>query len=131
MHLCTCTFFSSPLLPFSPPFSYIYIYIYLYFDISTEAPPTHSLFPQVIGSTEGAPEGAVYVHCNAGKGRSTSVVLCYLIYVHGMSRVEAYDFVKEKRPKIAKFRALCDTRPQWFYYYYLYCTALFLLLLSL
>lgn len=56
--------------------------------------------------------GTVYVHCNAGKGRSTSVVLCYLIKKKSMPKLEAYNFCKAKR-KIAKFPALCGTRPQW------------------
>ena len=57
-------------------------------------------------------DGVVYVHCNAGKGRSTSVVLCYLIEKKGMPKLDAYNFCKAKR-KIAKFTALCGTRPQW------------------
>lgn len=57
--------------------------------------------------------GVVYVHCNAGKGRSTSGILCYLIKNRGMPRLEAYKFCKQKRHKIAKFTALCGTRPQW------------------
>ena len=55
----------------------------------------------------------VYVHCNAGKGRSTTVVLCYLMKTKGWTSYQAFDYVKEKRPHIANLKALCETRPQW------------------
>mmetsp|Transcript_7086 Transcript_7086/g.9894 ORF Transcript_7086/g.9894 Transcript_7086/m.9894 type:complete len:275 (+) Transcript_7086:185-1009(+) len=54
----------------------------------------------------------VYVHCNAGKGRSACCVICYLIYAHGWTALEAYDYVKERR-RIAKLPMLCGTRAQW------------------
>jgi atypical dual specificity phosphatase len=55
----------------------------------------------------------VYVHCNAGKGRSTTVVLCYLMKTKGWTIYQAFDDVKDKRPHIANLKALCETRPQW------------------
>ena len=55
----------------------------------------------------------VYVHCNAGKGRSTTIVLCYLLKANGWTCNQAYDDVKQKRPHIANLKALCETRPQW------------------
>mmetsp|Transcript_64425 Transcript_64425/g.119820 ORF Transcript_64425/g.119820 Transcript_64425/m.119820 type:complete len:374 (+) Transcript_64425:131-1252(+) len=54
----------------------------------------------------------VYVHCNAGKGRSACCVICYLIYAHGWTAHQAYDYVKERR-RIAKLPMLCGTRAQW------------------
>ena len=48
-------------------------------------------------------EGAgktVYVHCKAGKGRSASVVMCYLCQKHNVSPEEAFKMLKEKRPQI-------------------------------
>ena len=54
----------------------------------------------------------VYVHCNAGRGRSAVVVLCYLVLTKGLSAEEALQFVAEKR-NIANLKAICGTRPQW------------------
>jgi len=54
----------------------------------------------------------VYVHCNAGKGRSACCVICYLMYAHGWTAQEAFDHVKERR-RIAKLPMLCGTRAQW------------------
>ena len=53
-----------------------------------------------------------YVHCNAGKGRSTMVVLAYMIKYKNMKAVEALRLVEEKR-KIANFLCCCGIRPQW------------------
>lgn len=40
----------------------------------------------------------VYVHCKAGRGRSATVVVCYLIETRGMNPVEAQAFLLRKRP---------------------------------
>jgi atypical dual specificity phosphatase len=42
----------------------------------------------------------VYVHCKAGKGRSASVVMCYLCQKHSVSPDEAFKMLKEKRKQI-------------------------------
>jgi len=42
----------------------------------------------------------VYVHCKAGKGRSASVVMCYLCQKHNVSPEEAFRMLKEKRKQI-------------------------------
>ena len=44
--------------------------------------------------------GTVYVHCKAGKTRSTTVVACYLIQTQKISPDSAYDFIKSKRPQV-------------------------------
>lgn len=59
------------------------------------------------------PASRVYVHCNAGKGRSTTVVLCFLLKSKKWTYDQAFEYVKKKRPHIANLRALCGTRPQW------------------
>ncbi|KAH9328465.1 hypothetical protein KI387_000573 [Taxus chinensis] len=41
-----------------------------------------------------------YVHCKAGRGRSTTIVLCYLVAHKGMIPVEAYAYVRSKRPRV-------------------------------
>ena len=41
-----------------------------------------------------------YVHCKAGRGRSTSLVLCYLIKHLGMTPAAALVHVRGKRPQV-------------------------------
>ncbi|KAB1211464.1 putative dual specificity protein phosphatase DSP8 [Morella rubra] len=41
-----------------------------------------------------------YVHCKAGRGRSTTVVVCYLIQRKQMTPDAAYDYVKSIRPRV-------------------------------
>ena len=48
-----------------------------------------------------------YVHCKAGRGRSTTLVICYLIRQMRMSPEEAYAFVRTKRPQV------CLAEGQW------------------
>lgn len=42
--------------------------------------------------------GDVLVHCAAGQQRSAAVVAAYLMYTAGMSRQQAIDFIKSKKP---------------------------------
>ncbi|WOL20544.1 dual specificity protein phosphatase DSP8 [Canna indica] len=41
-----------------------------------------------------------YVHCKAGRGRSTTIVLCYLVEYKNMTPVAALDYVRTRRPRI-------------------------------
>ncbi|CAF2095335.1 BnaA05g08340D [Brassica napus] len=41
-----------------------------------------------------------YVHCKAGRGRSTTVVICYLVQHKHMTPEEAYAYVKSIRPRV-------------------------------
>ncbi|WVZ57636.1 hypothetical protein U9M48_007997 [Paspalum notatum var. saurae] len=41
-----------------------------------------------------------YVHCKAGRGRSTTVVICYLVQYKNMSPAEAYEHVRLRRPRV-------------------------------
>ena len=43
---------------------------------------------------------SVYVHCKAGRSRSSVVVLCYVMAKYGHNVQSAIDFVKSKRPHI-------------------------------
>lgn len=53
-----------------------------------------------------------YVHCNGGRGRSTSVVLAWLVLHQRMDALSALRLCESKR-KIANFLCCCATRPQW------------------
>ncbi|KAG8086150.1 hypothetical protein GUJ93_ZPchr0010g7738 [Zizania palustris] len=44
--------------------------------------------------------GSTYVHCKAGRGRSTTVVLCYLIKYRNMTPEAALDYVRTVRPRV-------------------------------
>ena len=44
---------------------------------------------------------SVYVHCKAGRSRSATIVVCYLIKQYKMTSEEAIQFVKERRPHVA------------------------------
>ncbi|PON62483.1 Dual specificity phosphatase [Parasponia andersonii] len=41
-----------------------------------------------------------YVHCKAGRGRSTTVVLCYLVEYKSMTPAAALDYVRSRRPRV-------------------------------
>ncbi|KAH9301496.1 hypothetical protein KI387_013079, partial [Taxus chinensis] len=41
-----------------------------------------------------------YVHCKAGRGRSTTIVLCYLVKYKQMTPDDAYAYVRSKRPRV-------------------------------
>ncbi|TDH65286.1 hypothetical protein CCR75_000692 [Bremia lactucae] len=53
-----------------------------------------------------------YVHCKAGRGRSTIVVVAFLVQYRSLSVEEAYQFVKSKRPHVRlhskQRRVLCE-----------------------
>jgi atypical dual specificity phosphatase len=44
----------------------------------------------------------LYVHCKAGRGRSATIVLCWLIKAKKVSLNEAMDFLLERRPHVNK-----------------------------
>ncbi|GAV68205.1 DSPc domain-containing protein [Cephalotus follicularis] len=44
--------------------------------------------------------GTTYVHCKAGRGRSTTVVICYLVQHKQMTPDFAYAYVKSIRPRV-------------------------------
>ncbi|XP_042050432.1 phosphatidylglycerophosphate phosphatase PTPMT2-like [Salvia splendens] len=41
-----------------------------------------------------------YVHCKAGRGRSTTIVLCYLVKHKHMTPGAAYEYVRSIRPRV-------------------------------
>ncbi|GAB4861967.1 hypothetical protein Ancab_037221 [Ancistrocladus abbreviatus] len=45
-------------------------------------------------------ERTTYVHCKAGRGRSTTIVLCYLVEHREMTPDAAYEYVRSIRPRV-------------------------------
>ncbi|KAL2489689.1 putative dual specificity protein phosphatase DSP8 [Forsythia ovata] len=43
---------------------------------------------------------STYIHCKAGRGRSTTIVICYLVKYRQMKPDAAYDYVKSIRPRV-------------------------------
>ncbi|XP_010924454.1 phosphatidylglycerophosphate phosphatase PTPMT2 [Elaeis guineensis] len=41
-----------------------------------------------------------YVHCKAGRGRSTTIVLCYLVEYKHMTPASALEYVRSRRPRV-------------------------------
>ncbi|KAG7030468.1 putative dual specificity protein phosphatase DSP8 [Cucurbita argyrosperma subsp. argyrosperma] len=41
-----------------------------------------------------------YVHCKAGRGRSTTIVLCYLVKYKHMTPSAALEYVRSRRPRV-------------------------------
>ncbi|KAK3014395.1 hypothetical protein RJ639_008823 [Escallonia herrerae] len=50
---------------------------------------------------------ATYVHCKAGRGRSTTIVVCYLVQYKQMTPDAAYHYVQSIRPRV------CLASSQW------------------
>ena len=44
----------------------------------------------------------VYVHCKAGRGRSATMMLCWLVATKDMTPEEAYAFLLKKRPHVCR-----------------------------
>lgn len=44
--------------------------------------------------------GSTYVHCKAGRGRSTTIVLCFLIKYRNMTPETALDHARSVRPRV-------------------------------
>ncbi|XP_052211338.1 phosphatidylglycerophosphate phosphatase PTPMT1 isoform X2 [Diospyros lotus] len=63
---------------------------------------------------------STYVHCKAGRGRSTTIVICYLVQHKHMTPEAAYNYVKSIRPRVllasSQWQAVQD-------YYHLKVTA--------
>ncbi|KAF7075887.1 hypothetical protein CFC21_080621 [Triticum aestivum] len=45
--------------------------------------------------------GLTYVHCKAGRARSATVVMCYLVRYKGMTTKQAYDHVRSCRSRVS------------------------------
>lgn len=62
------------------------------------------------GSSSHTPPGNVFVHCFAGKSRSTTILISYLMYHCRWSLEQAFNHVKKCRPSIAVSIHICTQR---------------------
>lgn len=44
--------------------------------------------------------GKVYTHCKAGRGRSATLAVCYLMHARRIGAAEAYEIVRAARPHV-------------------------------
>jgi atypical dual specificity phosphatase len=79
--------------------------------------PTIDFTPPTLADVENAVKfiqtkladgGKVYVHCKAGRGRSATVVACWLIAARGLNRHQAQSALRQCRPHVSP---LIDRRP--------------------
>ena len=66
---------------------------------------THPAYEDVCGAVEFIEsrikkDQKVYIHCKAGRGRSATVAICWVMKAKKMSAAEAQRFLLEKRPHI-------------------------------
>lgn len=65
-----------------------------------EPVPVGSLMDAAKFIQQHAETGKVYIHCKAGRGRSTAALVVYLCHYRMMGAVEAMEFVRQRRPQI-------------------------------
>ena len=79
-------------------------FTYLTFSLKddTKQEVEHTFDPAIAMIEQAAREkNAVVVHCMAGKSRSATVVLAYLVKARRMTLKDALDFVQSKRAQVA------------------------------
>lgn len=92
-HILTVAYFLNPL--------YRNEFVYKVINVADrEDENLKQYFDECFDFIEGAKRsgGGVLVHCLAGKSRSVTIVVAYLMRKHGMSLSEALNLVKSKRP---------------------------------
>jgi len=67
--------------------------------------PTEHQIDQAIAFIEKCIERneKVYIHCKAGKGRSTTFAVCYLMKAHGITSQQALRIIIQNRPQVSKY----------------------------
>lgn len=80
------------------------------------APSLHSICQAVEFIHKNASCGrTTYVHCKAGRGRSTTIVICYLVQHKDMTPDAAYAYVKSIRPRVLLATAQWQAVQQFYY----------------
>ena len=73
----------------------------LYYEVLFEDDPTINLIPlcDKILDIIKTNNGNILVSCMAGKSRSVSAIIYYIMQIHGYNFTQAYDLVKSKHPE--------------------------------
>ncbi|RDX99395.1 putative dual specificity protein phosphatase DSP8, partial [Mucuna pruriens] len=81
------------------------------------APSLHDIRRAVDFIHENALSGrTTYVHCKAGRGRSTTIVICYLVHHKLMTPDAAYDYVKSIRPRVLLASSQWQAVQEYYYH---------------
>jgi len=64
-------------------------------------PLSNNQFYQIINILKDSEKLKVYIHCKAGRGRSASGVIAYLMDTKNMTYSDSHKFVKDFRPQIS------------------------------
>ncbi|CAO2819509.1 unnamed protein product [Amaranthus hypochondriacus] len=57
-----------------------------------------------------------YVHCKAGRGRSTTIVVCYLVQHKQMTPEDAYSYVRSIRPRVLLAQSQWQAVKDYYHY---------------
>jgi len=81
------------------------------------APSLHDICRAVDFIHENALSGrTTYVHCKAGRGRSTTIVICYLVHHKMMTPDAAYAYVKSIRPRVLLASSQWQAVQEYYYH---------------
>ncbi|KAG5028343.1 hypothetical protein JHK87_011857 [Glycine soja] len=81
------------------------------------APSLNDIFRAVDFIHENALSGrTTYVHCKAGRGRSTTIVICYLVHHKMMTPDAAYSYVKSIRPRVLLASSQWQAVQEYYYH---------------
>jgi len=77
----------------------------LYIPVTDFTSPTAEQIEQAVSFIEKfANRGeSVFLHCKAGKGRSTTVAICYLMKAHNITAQQALRIIIQCRPQVSKY----------------------------
>ncbi|RVW38251.1 putative dual specificity protein phosphatase DSP8 [Vitis vinifera] len=79
-----------------------YLFAPSFVDISRAVDFIHSeqFFFDFTSAKNASSGRTTYVHCKAGRGRSTTIVLCYLVEYKHMTPAAALEYVRSRRPRV-------------------------------
>ncbi|MDP2434969.1 MAG: dual specificity protein phosphatase family protein, partial [archaeon] len=83
----------------SPVDTYDYFGIqHLYIPVIDASPPTMGDIVRAIDFLDRAdPQAKIFIHCRAGRGRSTTILMCYLMHRNKWSRTQTQDIIAAHR----------------------------------
>jgi protein-tyrosine phosphatase len=92
-HIINTVIGVSPAFPNDFQYLHIELRDHTYEDIKTHFDKINKYIDNVLNNN-----GKIYIHCLCGISRSATIVSAYLMYKNNLSRNDAIDFIKSKRP---------------------------------